>query len=453
MPKYPYPADIELSRLRFDLRNPRLPSSPDSQREAYGQMAEAQGTKLLALAKHIAQHGINPAQRFLVIPDDDDDRQFIVLDANRRLTALHALENPELVRGRLGDTEFRQLKQLANTFEPPDDVPCVVFAKREDADHWLELLHLGESEGAGLVEWGAQQKLRHRSRSGKKPVHLRVLDFVRTEGALSPDTTKRIARGRYPVSTLERALTTPYLREKLGIDVAEGEVVTNYPKPEVLKGLTRLVDEIGSGIVKVADFMSVQDRRRYVDRFKSADLPNPQRQMDVTAPLDQAPEKAPVLKTPIRTKDRQESSKRTKLIPAEFTISVGSDRINDIYYELKRKLRVDDVPNATGALLRVFIELSVDHYIAEKAVPVPPKDQTLSGKATRVVDFMVEQQVMTDKQAITVREAFKSPDRVSLATNLNALIHNPDMTVSGTDLKALWARLQTFCDRLWQSED
>src|SRR5260370_12952905 len=101
MTKYPYTADIELAKLRLDLRNRSLPEEPDSQREAFAEMADVQKGKLLALCKHIARYGLSPAQRFIVIPDDDN--QFIVLDANRRLTALRALEQPELVKGQFTD--------------------------------------------------------------------------------------------------------------------------------------------------------------------------------------------------------------------------------------------------------------------------------------------------------------------------------------------------------------
>ena len=54
MTKYPYTADIEVAKLRLDLRNPRLPDEPDSQREAFEHMSDVQGSKLLALCKHIA---------------------------------------------------------------------------------------------------------------------------------------------------------------------------------------------------------------------------------------------------------------------------------------------------------------------------------------------------------------------------------------------------------------
>jgi hypothetical protein len=446
MAKYPYAADIEVSRLRLDLKNPRLPGEPDSQREAFEQMAAAQNGKLLALAKHIARHGLSPAYRFLVIPDDDN--QFIVLDANRRLTALRALEQPELVAAGLTESERRQLKLLADSFDPLEDVPCFVFEKREDADVWIELLHEGESEGAGLVEWTAQQKARHRARSGTKPAHLQVLEFVMAEGTPSPDAIERHDRGTYPVSTLERALTTPHVRQQLGIEILDGQVVTGFPKPEVLKGLTKLVDEIGTGKVKVGQVMRVEDRKAYIDAFNDDDLPDPRTRAEGTVRLDEAPEKA---RTQRPVRDRQSSSSRTKLIPVDFLIRPAPARINDIYLELKRKIRVDDTPNAAGVLLRVFLELSVDEYMAQNQVPPPTgrDKERLDAKVLAVLGYMEAQSLMTSRQSIPVREAFKSDDKLTLATNLNALVHNRDMALSGNDLKQLWTRLEVFFQKLW----
>jgi hypothetical protein len=447
MTTFPHFADIEVAKLRLDLRNPRLPDVPDSQREAFEQMADAQDSKLLALCKHIARHGLSPAQRFIVIPDDGN--QFIVLDANRRLTALRALEQPDLVQGQLSESDMKQLKQLADTYEPPDDVPCVVFAKREDADIWVELLHEGESDGAGLVAWSAQQKARHRARGGTKSVSLQVLEFVRTEGAPSAETVKRYDRGTYPVSTLERALTTPHVRRKLGIELEGGQVQTKYPKPEVLKGLTKLVDEIGTGTVKVAQFMTVKDRVTYINRFKDKELPDPRTETDGAAPLGEAPDKPRGKPAGGKRKEKKQSAARSKLIPAEFMIVIDSTRLNDIYLELKRKLRVDEVPNAAGVLLRVFLELSVDEYVERNRVTLP-KEKTLATKVSAVANHMEAEGVMTNKQALLVREAVKSDDKLTLATNLNALVHNRAMSVSGNDLKALWTRLAAFFEKLWE---
>lgn len=441
----PTTADIEVPRLRFDLHNPRFPGRPDSQREAFEEMARDQKGKLLGLARHIARYGLSPAQKFIVIPDDESS--FIVLDANRRLAAVKALEQPELMQGFLTDAQMAQLRGLAADYEPPEDVTCVVFERREDAAAWIELMHEGQGDGYGLVEWTAQQKARHRARDGAKDPHMQVLEFVIKEGDVSATTTERSRKGQYPVSTLERALTTPHVRQQLGIEVVAGRVMTEYPKPEVLKGLTKIVDEIGSGKVKVAAFMSKEDRTAYIDRYKDEELPDPTTRTDTPAPLEEAPEKVTPRKKD--SKDRRHSAARTKLIPADFSVSIPVSRINDIYLELKRKLKLSDVPNAAAVLLRVFIELTIDDYIARSKVPVNFKDKNFQNKTTAVCDYMETNGILTDKQLIPVRETLKDPRNLTLPTNLNAFVHNPNMTPSGTDLKAIWDRVAPFITALW----
>jgi hypothetical protein len=165
-------------------------------------------------------------------------------------------------------------------------------------------------------------------------------------------------------------------------------------------------------------------------------------------PLDEAPEK--VTGARARSKDRRHSTARTKMIPAEFSVTIPTNRINDIYLELKRKLKLSDVPNAAAVLLRVFVELSVDDYIRRNKVAVPYKDKTLQNKITAVADYMQANNVMTDKELVPVREAVKDPNNLTLATNLNAFVHNPDMTPSPTDLKAIWDRLAHFIEVLWR---
>ena len=249
------------------------------------------------------------------------------------------------------------------------------------------------------------------------------------------------------MSTLERALTTPHVREQLGIEFVSGRVMTAYPKPEVLKGLTKLVDEIGSGKVKVADFMSKEDRAAYVDRFKDAELPDPGTRTDTQAPLDEAPEK--VTRRKPDSKDRRHSAARTKLIPSDFSVSIPVSRINDIYIELKRKLQLADVPNAAAVLLRVFIELSMDELHRAQLGPRPVQGQELPEQDDCRLRLHGGNGVLTRKQLIPVREALKDPNNITLPTNLNAYVHNANMTPTGTDLKAIWDRLAAFIDKLW----
>jgi len=89
---------ILLSKLKLDTANPRHPEF-ESQREIIEWMTSGSGRigeKLLALAKDIAGIGLNPADRVMVVRDDKEKGQFIVLEGNRRLTAVKLLNDPHV---------------------------------------------------------------------------------------------------------------------------------------------------------------------------------------------------------------------------------------------------------------------------------------------------------------------------------------------------------------------
>ena len=90
---------IPVSQLLLDVQNPRLPDIQTNQREAIRTMVAGLGDKIIALAKHMQENGPNPASLLIVIPSGDETGRYIVLDGNRRLTALKILEMPALVDG------------------------------------------------------------------------------------------------------------------------------------------------------------------------------------------------------------------------------------------------------------------------------------------------------------------------------------------------------------------
>jgi len=345
---------------------------------------------------------------------------------------------------------MRELRTLASRYEAPSEVPCVVFARREDADVWIELLHLGQQEGAGLVDWTAQQGQRHRVlRGAASPPHMQVLDFVLGETtAISAETRKRAQTGKYPVSTLERALTSPYLRERMGIDIDNGRVVTKFPKGEVLKALTKIVDEIGTSKVKVSDFMSKEDRARYADGLASADLPDEKTRGTTAAPLQDAPAQAGGTKR--STNRKASNSARLKMVPSDFSANIqGPPRIEAILRELKSHLKLNDAPNAVAVLYRVFFELSVDDFIGREAALSKYKGMKLYQKVDGVLAYMEANGIVKKRDMQQVRHAVQDPPTNNLTTNLNAFVHNPHMIPSPAELRAVWDSCAPFIQLLW----
>jgi hypothetical protein len=282
---------IPVSQLLLDTQNPRFPGEQPTQRNAIQMMARIQGERIVALAQHIVEHGFNPASLTIVMISDAEDDMYEVLDGNRRLTALKLLENPSLGDGVFSGATLVRLKQLSIRFgdNPVLKLRCVVVADRDEANTWIPLLHRGYQGGAGLVEWDGQVAARYDSRKGLKSEALQVLDYIEEKAQLSADTRGRIHEGKFPITTLNRLIHTPHIRQKIGIDRNNGIIVTSYPEQEVIKGLTRIVEDLGSGTLTVSRLKNQQQRIDYINRLTKEELPDPRKVLPKVYPLDLAP--------------------------------------------------------------------------------------------------------------------------------------------------------------------
>ena len=86
---------IAPSNLLVDAANPRLSQPNEGQREAMRALAKLMSRKTLTLAKDIVENGLNPADLSIVMPAHDSENRYVVLEGNRRLVTLKALENPD----------------------------------------------------------------------------------------------------------------------------------------------------------------------------------------------------------------------------------------------------------------------------------------------------------------------------------------------------------------------
>ncbi|WP_423855878.1 ParB/Srx family N-terminal domain-containing protein [Acidithiobacillus sulfuriphilus] len=196
--------ELDLENLLFDLDNPRFNGLSD-QRAALQEIVSNQGDKLWKLAQDIAQQGLNPTERVSVITNEKSDKH-IVVEGNRRLAASKLLCNP----ARLDDMDIAtslkvKIKKLALNFDSTlvDPMPCVLFDSREEANHWIELRHTGENDGAGIVPWDGQATARFRGNNSS----FQVLEFVRAKGALATNVDAQMEN--FPITNLDRLLGDP----------------------------------------------------------------------------------------------------------------------------------------------------------------------------------------------------------------------------------------------------
>ncbi len=439
---------IALTNLLLDVINPRFVTEQDNQRVAIRNMASEQGEKLLNLADDIVNFGVDPSSLAIVIPHAQNAGRHIVVEGNRRVAALKLLHNPELLQGAWEPQAEHQLRNLSDSFgkAPINDVQCVVLQDREAANHWILLRHRGEQQGRGIVAWDGTAAARYEERrgGGRAQAALQAIDLVRQKGKLDQPVLDRL--GDVPITTVQRLLNDPQVRTMLGVDLENGKLTTRLPEQEVLKGLTRIIRDAALGQLKVSRVDTKEDRANYVGSFGQNELPAASVSRGQARVLSIPPGLAP--KQP---KLVGPSSKRPTLIPRNCRITILEVKSNDIYHEL-RHIKLDDFPYAIAVLFRVFLELSVDHYITSKKLMNKSQLNAakLRAKLIAVATHLEQSGAMT-KRETKILHHIANPQHLLAASidTLHSYVHDAHFAASPSDLRAAWDSLEPFFAKFW----
>jgi hypothetical protein len=441
--------DISLSRLRLDSANPRLDDGQQSQKEALAAMMAAQGSKVISLARDITKVGLNPLDRFLVLQAEDDPRDYVVLEGNRRLTALKLLINPELASGILSDFDVKALRELApsSSYRGDSEMDCVLVDSRDDADHWLRLRHGGQLDGAGTVNWGATEKARFESRSGKASPELQLINFAISRGVLTEEQASAIS-----ITNLRRLLSDSNVRRTLGIEInrKEGRISTRYPAEEIAKPITKLVCDLADDAFRVGRIYTKENRDDYMNEFGKVNRPNSKTILPAAVELRSLGPSAAGSKKRGKTTSRtgKVSARRRTVAPVSLSLKISQARLKDIYRELQR-LKVEDFANAGAVLLRVFLELTVDDYLTKHHVVVKSQAD-LANRLQAVHDDLLAITTMTKAELAPIRKAISSNDLLAASIPLfNLYVHELHLSPSPNDVRVSWDNLELFFARIW----
>ena len=125
------------------------------------------GTKIVGLARSIAEHGLNPTESWAIVHEDN---KYVVLEGNRRLVACRLLDNPRKAPDPQTAATFERIKRGVRTTGSYLNPSCVEFEHRADARYWIHLKHHGAGSGEGTAAWGPVMVYLDQVNSGSNPV-------------------------------------------------------------------------------------------------------------------------------------------------------------------------------------------------------------------------------------------------------------------------------------------
>jgi len=440
---------IKVADLLLDQANARLDDVQDSQPATYLALAKFNPKYVVALAEDIVDRGMDPLTIPAVVATTDRKRRYRVLEGNRRVLALLALDTPSIVLPALDGPQRKKLMALSAAYheDPISEIDCVLFDDEEAARHWIEVRHTGVNDGVGVAGWDSNNTDAWKARHGaKRNTSGQIIDFLKSVD--SDLRTVGIA------TSLRRLISTPEVRDAIGLKLEKGQLSSLYPASEVLKGLEHIVEQLSTGELPVKEIYEAEQRKNYAKGLPSSarpsgkPLPQPIPLEDLPAPGTKRTAKKKATKKPKPTaKKGSPADDSTTLIPKDCGISPQPPRINDVFVELNT-LDYTKYPNAASVLLRVFVELSVDHHIERNGNE--PGMAKLGEKLKLVADDLNNTKKIPDQLRKAIHNVATGNGLLGVSVkSMNQYVHNKYTYPKVSDLKSSWNELQPFLEALW----
>ena len=454
------------TNLHLDTKNPRLGREHTARapREIIQYLFEHD--KAMEVAASIATRGYFPNEPLLAVYEDG---RFVVVEGNRRLAALKALREPALLEG----TYQRQVERLARRIVDPNliaSVPVTIAPTRKVTDRQIAGRHIGTP----VLSWRAENRASFildklaegydnnalRDELGFSAADIQQARQTRAVADMArsldlPDEVKAKLDGPTAkiFTTLERVFDSSVGREYLHVETdSEHGLRGNTTKKEFLRGFTRLVTDVALGKQSSRSLNTNENIRTYFEGWDPKDRPEKKQGSFVPSDIITGPT---VLSQPTVKKVGPKPSKLESktVLPKDFKIRHGNDRLIDIRRELTR-LNREDFPNAGAVLLRVFFELSVLHYLKrvgelngiiakieekeKRKLPfgVPTMKQ-LVPEITRIAKSR-----LSASEGATVAKALKYDASAPFSiSDLHAFVHSTDLP-GKRDIHQFWLRTE-----------
>ncbi|WP_083370036.1 hypothetical protein [Chromobacterium sphagni] len=490
---------IPLNLIKLDQENVRFGGDiAQNQREAINfMMADPDDAKkILKLADHIVTYGLDPTELQLVTPDQDGS--YIVLEGNRRLTALKLIQKPDLCPDERLVKGFIAIQKKLNG-NLPIEIECSIVSSREAGDIWVELKHTGQNGGVGRVNWDSDIRDERRGRqTGIESIGRQIRNLVKENERIF---SKEAVEGVFSidVTTLTRLFSSTPAQDAFQLKVENKQLVHTLDLKFIAPSVEFAINLFTNEGYNVNDIRSDADRCRFVARIPQDIHPNtlakaaqmsgnsasshaennntqngysksgqeaeneststdgPEVENEINNNTEDNNNSEPPAEK--RAKAKPSSRARKYLIP--WSLSISNNRINEIYRELRMNLEVETVPNATAVMFRVFIEVSCDDFahrqrdlgnpiIREDNKKSITDDDKLSAKVKAVAQHLENLNLITKQQSRSLIKRAGTHDSVGSVDHFNQFVHSSATPPIPSELKDIADEYRPMLEAIWK---
>ncbi|MDB5165922.1 MAG: hypothetical protein JWM00_812 [Candidatus Saccharibacteria bacterium] len=435
---------VKVVNLKLDPKNVRLDIDNPSQDAIIQDLFKNEDA--MQIVESIAQNGFFN-QEMPIITEEGGDT--IVLEGNRRISALKAILNPKLVPQQ--EAKLKELIEEMGDISILESVEAKVAPDREDASKIIASIHTVQSRKAWkplrqAYFYYAQIAEGHKTvkQLGEEYRNVNIPEFVKmwemhnlmkSVDYKDPVLQRKVASKNFPISTLERLYNNAEFQDLAKIKFDEYGQISIGAKDEDFNALlSKIVNDINDKKIdtRVLNKKTSESYMSYMQEIKDLRI------KDAAKPRKAADFHPQPVVPPAKTK--------YGIVPNDIVCTINYPAVKRVLEELKT-LNYRKYPNATHDLLRSFLECSLKAYFHHKSIVVTPNrgtyvqlqhvlDEAKTHFATVNVSLVQVVQKMTDKN--TQNSYMYSTDY------LNAVNHNHQIFSKHDDVEAAWDQMENL---------
>lgn len=216
---------VAISDLLLDAENPRLAASHHGKSQEDLAVILEMGFDAFAVAESMARHGFFPSEPLIVIHSDQAGK-YVVIEGNRRLTALLGLTRPDIRKEFASPERWEQLARKS-AVQGNAKVPVVIAASRQACTPVVGFRHI-----SGILQWSPYAQAMY------------VASLVDGAGLTFDQVHQEIGIDKRDVANLYREQAIAKQAQRLGIPT--GNLEASFSLLQVAMGSTKLRDFVGA---------------------------------------------------------------------------------------------------------------------------------------------------------------------------------------------------------------
>lgn len=442
--------EFAIEELYLDSKNIRIPTNLKTQNALIQDLFTNEDA--FDIVKSLSHNSFYPDEVPIAIKERG---KLIIIEGNRRLAALKALSNPDIVpayRNKIKSLKSKHIKKINVSLAPSRQKVTTLLANKHTTvlrRNWRPLrqayfyqsqIDNGKSISQLINEYPDHEVIKF----------IRMLEMHKLAKSIKYDNgqinEKVHDERKFPITNLQRMYDDENVKSFLGIKFNKtGEVSGSIKLNEFQKGYKKIVEDVATGDIDSRKFNTSEERKKYVDSFSEKLTPKKTQKghftsksaKEIKIPKDEGNEK----------KELSHRVTKTLFQKSKIPYRINSSSLRILYEELAG-INIKNFPNATHDLLRSFLECALVIYLKEKnEYNSICRDPRHNPKLTEMLTHIASRQcsLISDTNIKQVIRQIKSQyaEPYSLE-RMNMIKHNENWISSESEIRTAWAKIESL---------